>query len=820
MLLIKSIIKLNIGGLMPQKISQKDFGLTPGQIYKGITTVSEDFEGETKAVVEQDPDFVRFCKGMRKQFPGFAKNATFSDKHAEAVRFLGWRLSAGDFACALKGSAVYAAIPGGIIILVALLLGVGLELGGFNTASFVGGPIFSSYASGMESVVFFVLVFMVFGFAGAYIYSIYTTPIVVAEDEKNRALTYVPEMVGYMVMSMKLVPNLEKAIEFSAKHGRGKVSSDFKRLIWDFQIGVYTSIAEGLDALAYRWGVYSSELKESLMKIRASVMEPSEARRYQILDKTMLEVLDSVKTKMEDYARSLNQPSVMLFYLGVLLPLILIIILPVGSAFSGAPLAQPILLIMIYCVAIPYAAFRFAKNVITKRPPTYEPPIIPDDFPELPKKWQVTIGGFKTDSRIVFVLILLVGFVGSYVISTQGFPPLILLPANDDDFFSSGPAFQLLKPDRSFRQVLIDEKVDEDKFGKITDLILFDLYDIKTGSAYIEYTQVDGLSPSDAELKVMSTLLKFNSNPRTDSTRLVLWGGFILTIIFALCFLLYNMTIHKRNAQLNVIKMEDEFKESMYVIASRMGENKPVENALKSARDFLPNLSISQRIFGKTVENIELMGLPLDSAVFDPLYGSMKNIPSKTLDTAMHLLVDSVSLGVEVASRTLMSLSLQLENMDKVNKSLKDMVSDVTTTMSTMAIFIGPMVLGITVALQKVVMNTLANVVSDPTFTSAEQGASDIGSVAGQSFINVESIFQVDIATFQTFASPLVFFLIIAFYVIEIVVILLYFTTKIQEDNDLLFRVNLAKNLPIAVAVFTITVIVSNAAITMIMGKV
>jgi len=49
----------------------------------------------------------------------------------------------------------------------------------------------------------------------------------------------------------------------------------------------------------------------------------------------------------------------------------------------------------------------------------------------------------------------------------------------------------------------------------------------------------------------------------------------------------------------------------------------------------------------------------------------------------------------------------------------------------------------------------------------------------------------------------------VGIYVIELVVIMTYFTTRIQEDNKLLFYINLAKSLPVAVAVFLISVIAS-----------
>jgi hypothetical protein len=782
---------------------------TPGELYRGITSVGESFEGETRTVVERDPDFVIFCKQMHHQFRGLGKGAVFSEQHKDAVNFLGWKLSAEEFYAAIKGMFLYGMIIA--VIMLAVVYFVGFE---FNLFGVKGMGLISSSFGEMANMVFGFIGIVLFGIIGGILFSIYNYPIAVAEDERNKALTYVPEMVGYLIMSMKLVPNLEKAIEFSAKHGKGKVSDDFKKLIWDFQIGVYSSISEGLDMMAYRWGKYSTELKESLMRIRASVMEPSESKRYQILDKTMMEVLESVKEKMGDYARSLNQPSVMLFYIGVLLPLLLVIILPVGSAFSSMPFATAPVLIIIYCFLIPAFAYNFAKGIVKKRPPTYEPPIITDNFTGLPKKWQMKMGGGTIDTRSIAFFILIIGLAVAFVLSYEGLPPKDLMKDSEGNI-----GFQLLPADKQWNDIVKEEG------PTFYDKGALDLYFIRLSDAtnlrqgdYYQSLVAQGIDPSTAEKIVLKKKLSITSQPKNDPTKYTFWAIAILTIVGAACFLLYYRNIYKREAQLQIIQMEDEFKESMYMIASRMGENKPVENALKQAKDYLPNLLVSKRIFGKTVENIELMGLPLETAVFDPVYGAMKGIPSKTLSTAMRLLVDSVNLGVEVASRTLMSLSLQMDNMDKVNKALKDLVSDVTTTMQTMAVFIAPMVLGITTALQKVVIMTLSSVVADPSIESA----TDVGQLAGDLGVsattNLNSLFKVSIDSFKSFATPLDYLLIVGVYVGCIVFILTYFTTKIQEDNDLVFKINLAKTLPIAMIVYLVTTIVANIAIASVMG--
>ena len=788
------------------------FEASPGELYKGITALGETFEGEeTKAVIEKENDFVIFCKKMNKQFPGIGKGAVFTEKHDDAVKFLGWRLTAQEFMAGIKGTFILGLIP---FILVML----GLLFVGFNFDFGIGEE---GIGLGMLDTIFGEIAFMVYivagaGFLaiiGAICYTIYLYPLNAAEDERNKALTYVPEMVGYLIMSMKLVPNLEKAIEFSAKHGKGKVADDFKRLIWDFQIGVYSSISEGLDLMAMRWGKYSSELKESLMKIRASVMEPSESKRYQILDKTMMEVLDSVKDKMGDYARSLNQPAVMLFYIGVLLPLLLVIILPVGSAFSALPFATTPFLIAIYVIGIPLFAYNFAKGIVKKRPPTYETPIIDDNYPTLPPKYGMKLGSGFIDVRLACFILLFVGVGISFVVSIEGLPPRDLFPL-DEEGIPMIP-FQLIPADKQLDEVFKDKGVNY--FEKVG----IDLYAIQLNEGFgggiregERYTQLikEGNRPEAAEELTIKEKLDFVSDPSRDPTKYIFWAGTMITLALCASLFIHHRNVYKRQVQLQIVQMEDEFKESMYMIASRMGENKPVENALKQAKDYLPNLLISKRIFSKTVENIELMGLPLEGAIFDPVYGAMRGIPSKILSTAMRLLVDSVNLGVEVASRTLMSLSLQMENMDKVNKSLKEMVSDVTTTMQTMAVFIAPMVLGITTALQKVVMMTLASVVASP-----EMGADSPAELGNIGTANL-NLFKVNVAVFKSFATPLEYMIIIGIYVALIVVILTFFTTKIKEDNDLLFKLNLAKYLPIAVTVYVVTTIAANILISSLMS--
>jgi hypothetical protein len=577
--------------------------------------------------------------------------------------------------------------------------------------------------------------------------------LIAAESEKVKALTYIPEIIGYMIMSMKLVPNLERAVEFSAEHGRGKIADDLRKLIWDTQIGVYSSLSEGLDVMTFRWGKFSEEFKSAMMMIRASVLEATEAKRFLVLDKTMADVLESIKLKMEDYARGLSQPSTMLFYLGVLLPLILIIVLPVGAIFSGSAISTPLVLFLLYNITVPVIAFIYARRVLGKKPPTYEPPKVPEDFPGLPAKGKMFLGKAQIPIIFVSIAVFVIGAVIAVLVSNGA-------------------------------------TIGETHFGDTTLEIALSKANI-TMDAFNEKKDMDKL------LFIVGAGVS-----RTYLISIILVSFSIAAFIY-----LYYNSIYRRKVQVQAMQMESEFKDSLYILASSLGENKPVEEALKHTKEFLPGQRISKEVFGKTIDNISLLGMPLSAAIFDPVYGSVKDNPSALIKSGMKLLVDSVQLGVDVAGRTLISLSMQLRNSEEVTKLLSNLVRDITSMMTTMSVFIAPIVLGITTALQKIVITTMASILKSGTLErlGESQVIEGIGLGIGkttQTFLQPSGFAQM--------TTPEVFLIIVGIYVIEMIFIMMYFTTKIQEDNPILMRLSIAKALPVAMIIFIVSVLAAN----------
>ncbi|MBR9706834.1 MAG: hypothetical protein GOV15_00160, partial [Candidatus Diapherotrites archaeon] len=566
-------------------------------------------------------------------------------------------------------------------------------------------------------------------------------PVSAAESQRFTSLVEIPKIMGYLIMSMKLTPNLERAVQFAAEHGEGKLATAFRNLLWNVNVGVYSTLEEGLDDLAYTWGTFSPEFKQSMMTLRSSVLEPDETKRYILYDNALNDVLLGIGNKMSDYARQLKSPAMYMFYLGVLLPLILIIVLPVGSVFSDMPFGNAYTLSAVYNFGIPLMLYVYATVILGKRPPTYIPPKIDDDYPGLPKKGNFFVSGQKQMSiKALALMIIVFGLALTWLAHTILDPTL--------------------------------ENVLRDHFGGVS----------------VQNFQADHTEAEQTEL-----LETFDLSP------FFLIAGSIFTASLAVASVFYFTAVYKRKVQKEIMAMEVEFKDSTYLLASRLGQNKPIEDAIKYVGEFTPDSKLSSEVLNKIRQNINLLGLTLEDAVFDPTYGVLKNLPSTLLQTSFRIIVDAVKLGVNVAARSVMSLSAQLTAFDKINREIEVELSEITATMTSMATFIAPLVLGITTALQRVVIGTLQSFAGSSSAESQmPQGVSGFGGMTGG---GMSEMFSSD--ALNSAAGPAEFTTILALYVFELVIVMIWFGARIKEgDNNLNAMISIAKSLPIAILLF------------------
>ncbi len=680
----------------------------PQGLYSGIGPASRKPQAKAVSTV---PFFVAATRALYKQGKrfGFGKNAKFAPDQQENLEFLNYEISAEEFYGAYFSLALFGVLAG--MVVAALIM---LGLGGID-----------------ENVrIVFAGLCVLVPLAASYLYL--TFPANEVEREKKLSLAYIPEIVNYLVMSMRLSPNLEKAVEFAAAHGRGKIAEDLKRVVWEVQLGNYASVEEGLDDLAYRWGDKSDDFKHALMLIRTSLMETDSNKRSDLLEKAGLDVLEGSKEKMDLYARQLHQPTVYLYYFGILLPLMLAIILPIGSSFTGQNIAKPEYLFLLYNVFIPIGIYLFGGNILGNRPPTYVPPDIPEDFPALPPKGKMKLfGSYVPYATIAVAAFLIIASAGYFI---------------DQSTINSIPSYSLKE-------------------------------------------RLPGLPHIDWLYTEHNQFISYFS----------LFGILIGVSVAASIYLIGKYGARKA-IQDDVRSMETEFKDALYVLASRLGENRPMEDALRHATDFLPKSRIANQIFKRILDNISSLGMTLDAAIFDPAFGAIKNYPSQVIRSGMRIMVDAVDLGVNVAAKSLVSLSMQIRNAQKIDEMLRKLLEDVTLMLGTMATFIAPVVLAVVAALQRMIVNSLAG-------SCAQQSEVPAQALQGSKFSGMGNILckgGADAA--KANADPLTFTMIMGVYVLEVVVLLTYFNSQIEDtNNDLHTKISIASSLPIAAILFCAT---------------
>ena len=741
---------------MPSPRRERDKDKTPSRLYE--PSYSQRPEPTTK---KKTPSlFLRATAFFSKIAPSFGKNAKFSQEQEEAFSFLEWGTNPRDFRSAYFG------------IMLSMLAA---------TVVLVGASYLALFDQNPENPFFIAIagIMLLASVIVPFVYSNY--PKSAASREKLLALAYVPEIVNYLTMSLRLTPNLEKAVEFAASHGQGKIAEELKGIVWDLQLGRYDSVEEALDELAYKWGPYNEDFKQALMLIRASILEADVKKREDLLVKANADVLEGAREKMDVYARNLQQPTVYLYYFGILLPLLLAIILPIGGAFANLALAKAEYLFIAYNIFLPLLIFAFGSFIVASRPPTYVPPDVPEDQPGLPPRGTFKLGSAvipaKTLGALAFLLLVSLGFL-----TDQGWVQ------NQINSLTGAPQGEGLVISGTLGAVpdFLDDASRKEAVAALPHFTLFD------GNAL-------GLGP--LVLIPQGTFIG----------QFTIFGLLIGFCIFLSLWLL-GKYLERKRVQDEIRSMETEFQDALYVLASRLGENKPIEEALRSSVQFLPKSKIGKTVFKRILENITMLGLTLEAAVFDKTFGVMKDLPSRTIRSGLQFMIDAVQLGVNVAAKSLISLSMQLRNAQKTDQALRSLLADVTTMLNTMSMFVAPIVLGVVSALQRIIVNSLSQQ------TGAESALPQLEGTGAGGFSGLTKIFSQSDAL-KANADPATFVIIMGVYVIQVVAILTYFNSQIEDTNNNLHTyVSIAKALPVAIILYCAVVFFSAGFISGITG--
>jgi len=512
--------------------------------------------------------------------------------------------------------------------------------------------------------------FALFGLtiALAAIFILQNVPSYMANIWRMKASNQMVLCVFYIVTYMRHTSNLELAIEFASEHLSPPLSLDLRKIIWDVESGKFETIKDSLESYLEGWRAYNLEFVEALHLVEGSLYETSEERRISLLDKSLDVILDETYEKMLHYAQNLKGPITMLHMLGVILPILGLVILPLAVSFMEGITWYHIA--ALYNIVLPVTVYFLGRNVLAKRPTGYGDTDIAEINPSLKKYRNVIFKIGKTEFAIhPSFFAVIIGFV------------MLLIALSPVLIHFVNPEFDV-------------------KF------LGFDLLGYKESSRY------EGLVVGPYGL---------------GASLLSLFFPISLAFSIGLYFRLRSQNVIKIRDEAK--KLEDEFSSALFQLGNRLGDGLPAEIAFQKVADVMED-TISGRFFKLVSMNISKLGMSVKEAIFNPQSGALVAFPSAIIQSSMKVLIESVKKGPLIAAQALLNVAHYIKEIHKVNERLKDLMADIISDMKSQIAFLTPAISGIVIGITSMITYILGSLSSNITNLGAEAAGDQIGTLA------------------------------------------------------------------------------------------
>jgi hypothetical protein len=567
-----------------------------------------------------------------------------------------------------------------------------------------------------------------------FVYYLYQYPFFKVKIIRAKASTEIVLATLYIAVSLREVPNIENAIIFSAQNLSGPISDDLKRVLWYIETQEYNSIKVALQDFVNKWGMENEEFVNAMKLLLISTEQaPSESLR--LIDESIEVILTGTVERMEHYAQELRFPVMMIYALGIILPVITLIMFPIVMIFLQQ-YANITFLIVGYDILLPVTLFWFINTNLKAKPPTLSQPEIKESLTEIKLPFfQKKISIFL----IIIPAIIIIGSIGSY------------------SLYQYHTEFSLC------------QKWQKCKFA----------LDCKPAGL-----SVDNLGCK----KSMTDLLR----PTMASSLIILGISLVVGISFIL------VTSGKIKLRDKVRRLEREFTEALFQLGHQMMSGHAIETALKKSRDNLQNLEIAN-FYDKILTNIKMMGATFEGAIFNKEYGAVLEYPSELIKSVMRIMVESSRKSLRAVSTSMLTVSRYLKGMHMIEEKIKDMMSETVTSMKFLAMFLSPLVAGITVALAVIIISIMIAL------------SLQLGSIVDSGGITIPGSASFLLGLWQggNTMAPDLFQLVLGVYIIESTVLLGMFINGIENGEDRVSEMNLiGKLLIMSVLIYTITLFI------------
>ncbi len=248
-----------------------------------------------------------------------------------------------------------------------------------------------------------------------------------------------------------------------------------------------------------------------------------------------------------------------------------------------------------------------------------------------------------------------------------------------------------------------------------------------------------------------------------------------ISVVFAMAVggIIYNYigSFQKLGLRRKISQIENEFEDALFALGSRLAGGTPIEAAIGAAERDTKELEISDML-RIMLKNINRMSMTFKEALFDEKYGALQFYPSALVRTVMKAISESVEKGTRSASMTMLTISRYLRDIRSTQERIENLLSSIVSSLKFQSFILIPVMSAVVVAVAQLIIQILINLGTQ--FKQLE------GTMpAGAEGLTVGGLFPTGSAVAAETLQ-----LIVGIYVVEVLLIMGKFITRIEFGND------------------------------------
>lgn len=187
----------------------------------------------------------------------------------------------------------------------------------------------------------------------------------------ERILNESPSAIGMMAVGIRSGDSFDTVVRNVAEKGPSAIASLFREVVLDVDCRNCDSVSGGISRLLSKMPKAAQPFRRAVHMLISASETADQAERESMVSDAEKTALNGLKEMGETYGAGLNTPCMVVFGLGIMVPMVLVSILPmimVGGAMGSGKIIDPVMISIITLVAIPLIIAATILSVRSKNP--------------------------------------------------------------------------------------------------------------------------------------------------------------------------------------------------------------------------------------------------------------------------------------------------------------------------------------------------------------------------------------------------------------------------------------------------------------------